>query len=182
VGIYAGAERISKSILGLTGPISQALYPRMNALMRESPEKAALLARRVIPAMMLAAASLAAVLVIAAPLVVRITLGRGFEDSVAVLRLLALLVPLIAGSNLLGIQWMLPLRRDRAFNAIIICAGFLNVGLACLLAPILQAKGMALAVILAETFVTLGCFVYLQAQSLSPLSLGFRSHQKKIAA
>ena len=170
VGIYAGAERISKGVIGLMSPISMALYPRLSALVAKSREEAAVLARKAIFHVMLWAIALAIILISAAPLIVRLLLGRSFQGSVLILRVLALLVPLIAGSNLLGIQWMLPLRCDRAFNSIIIAAGLVNLGLACLLSPMLGASGMAIAVVTAEACVTFGCALYLERRSLSPLS------------
>lgn len=178
VGVYAGAERISRSFLGLMNPVSQALYPRINNLVAKSRREAAALARKAMLIVVSLACLIAFTLVILAPLIVNVILGPNFEGSVLILRLLATLLPLIAGSNVLGIQWMLPLRRDRAFNSIIAAAGLMNLILAYLLAPHLQGPGMALAVVGSEVFVTISCFVYLQTRSLSPFSRYFIPHYK----
>jgi polysaccharide transporter, PST family len=101
---------------------------------------------------------------------VRMVLGTHFGPSVAVLRLLALLVPLVAIGNVLGIQWMLPLGMDRAFNKIILAAGFVNLVLALILAPVYTEIGMAWAVVLAETFVSVSMYLVLRSQKRDPLS------------
>jgi PST family polysaccharide transporter len=171
VAAYAAAERITKSALGLLGPLNQALYPHVNRVLRDGRDKAARLVRRVFTTTILMTSLLAIVLIALAPPVVRILLGSGFRDSVSPLRILALLLPVIGASNVLGVQWMLPLHRDKAFNALVISAGIINLILACLLAPQYGASGMAAAVLSAETFVTAGCIVYVIMRHVNPFSL-----------
>ncbi|MCY3131480.1 flippase, partial [Acinetobacter baumannii] len=135
VGYYAGAEKISKAFLGLLAPVSQALYPRLSHLVRNAPQEAARLARLGLWTMGLGGVVLGLGVLALARLLVRFLLGEGYEPAVLPLRILALLLPLIALSNVLGIQWMLPLGLDRSFNAIIVGAGLVNLALAVVLAP-----------------------------------------------
>jgi PST family polysaccharide transporter len=101
---------------------------------------------------------------------VRVVLGPGFQSAVPVLRLLVWLVPAIALSNALGIQWMLPLGLDRTFNRIILGAGIMNILLAVFLAPLYAQMGMAWAVLASEIFVTAGIYVALHRRGLNPLA------------
>lgn len=110
-----------------------------------------------------------AMVFVLAPLLVRTLLGQAYEPAVPVLRILALLPPLIGISGILGIQWMVPLGLDKAFNAIIVIAGLANMGLAVLLAPNLKAEGMAWSVVSAEAFVTLAMFLHLRWRKLDPI-------------
>jgi PST family polysaccharide transporter len=109
------------------------------------------------------------VVFVLAPSLVRILLGSQYGPAVQVLRILALLPPLVALSNVLGIQWMLPLRLDRAFNTIIVASGIINLSLATALAPRYAAHGMAWAVVGAETFVTIAMCVVLRRWKLDPV-------------
>ena len=111
---------------------------------------------------------LGAFILILAPFLVRLLLGEGFEPAVPLLRLFALLPPLVALSQLLGVQWMLPLEMDRQFNTIIISGGLLNILLAILLVPHWQHIGMTVAVILSEAFVTTAIYFYLKWSRLDP--------------
>lgn len=174
VGYYAGAEKISKAFLGLFTPFSQALYPRISHLVRHTPIEAARLARMGLWALGLGGLTLGTVVWLLAPLLVRVFLGEGYEPAVAVVRILVPLIPLIALSNVLGIQWMLPLGMDRPFNAIIVGAGFLNLTIAVFLAPHLQHVGMALAVVISELWVTLGMWFYLRKRRKDPFSFATR--------
>lgn len=168
VGYYAGAEKISKAVLGLLNPISQTLYPRLSHLAHHAGDRAARLAQVGIAVMGGGGAAMGALVLWLAPLLVQMILGKGFAPSVPVLRILSLLVPLIALSQVLGIQWMLPLGLDRAFNMIILLAGLINMGLALGLAAHYADLGMAWAVVIAEAFVTGTMYILLRSRNLDP--------------
>ena len=172
VGYYAGAEKISRAFQGLLGPFSQALYPRLSRLAQRSRTEAARLVQVSMRVMGLGGMLMGLVVYVSAPLLVRILLGEGYETSVPVVRVLALLLPLIAISNVLGIQWMLPLGLDRPFNAIIIGAGIVNLTLAILLAPRYAHLGMAWAVVISEAIVTGSMYILLRKLALYPATYG----------
>ena len=169
VGYYAGAEKIGRAIIGLLGPAGQALYPRVSHLAGFARTQALRMVRLGLAAMGLGGVLLGIAAFLAAPVLVRLLLGPGFEPAAAVLRVLALVPPLAAISNVLGIQWMLPLGLDRPFTRIVIGAGLLNVALAVWLAPSLGGMGMAWAVVAAEAFAAVGMWLYLRITRLDPL-------------
>lgn len=170
VGYYAGAEKISRAFLNMLNPVSQALYPRLSHLVYHARDRAVRLARLAVAVMGCGGALLGGLVFILAPPLVRTILGPGYGAAVPVLRILALLPPLIALSNVFGIQWMLPLGMDRAFNAIIIAAGLINIILAVAFAPAYLASGMAWSVVSAEMFVTASIYALLRRRRLDPLS------------
>jgi polysaccharide transporter, PST family len=178
VGYYAGAEKVSRGFLGLLNPLNQTLYPRLSHLVHHAQNRAARLAR--IAAVLMGAASiaLAALIFFAAPLLVRVILGHDFQSAVPIVRILSALVPLVACGNVLGLQWMLPLGMDRAFNKIILTAGFINLFLALILAPRFKDMGMAWAVVIAEAFVSVSMYLCLRSQKLDPLSYPASSKEK----
>jgi PST family polysaccharide transporter len=169
VGYYVGAEKISKSMATLLFPITQAVFPRMSLLASRSTSEAAQLARKSLFVVEGAGCLMGLGLFFGAPLLVRIILGPGFESAIVVVRILAFLPPLIAFSNVLGIQWMLALGLDRPVNAVIFTACVLNVMLAVILVPHYMHVGMAIAVVASETLVALGLYAVLKAKRLDPL-------------
>ena len=156
VSFYAAPERLIKAGQGLIWPASQVLYPRISRLAGNDPDAAARLTRMAL--LVIGGGGLAAGLVTmaGAPWIVAWQFGQGYEAAVPVLRMLALLLPLVAASNVLGIQWMLPPGMDDSFNRIILIAGLVNLILAFVLAPRFGPWGMALAVVLAESLVLAG--------------------------
>jgi PST family polysaccharide transporter len=166
VGYFAGAEKLSRAFMGMMNPFNQALFPRLNRLLKESPKEAVKLFR--INAIFSGGGGIlmGAVVFMAAPVIVRILFGSGLMPAVPVLRVMSLLPAIASINTLLGTQWMLPLGYEKALNRTTIAAGLLNVILAFMLAPRFQAMGMAWSVIAAELLVTVVCCFYLYRSRL----------------
>ena len=169
VGYYTAAERIVKAVANLWGPLSQALFPRFSRMVAESRHRTLRWGRRLLYVMGGMGLVMSAAVFTAAGLIVKVVLGSGFGPSVSVLRILAVLPFLLAVSNVLGVQLMIPFGRERAVLYLVLAAGCLNILLASLLAPIWKAEGMAASVLAAETVVTLAYFLYLWRAKLNPL-------------
>jgi polysaccharide transporter, PST family len=172
VAFYGAAERLSKTPLSLMTPLSQTLFPRMSYLLANNSKQAAKLASISMLVMGVGGLVIAGFLALTAPTVVHILLGAKFEPAIPLLRVLVLLIPLLALSNVLGIQWMVPLGLDRAFNTIIMIAGLINLGLALTFTQRFGSMGMAWTVVLSETFVTLGMYAVLWHNGLGIHQLG----------
>jgi PST family polysaccharide transporter len=174
VGYYVGAEKISKAFATMLFPITQAVYPRISHLATHARGDAARLARTSLFLVGAAGCLMGLGVFLGAPLLVRVVLGPGFDSAVVVLRILALLPPLIAISNVLGIQWMLALGLDRLVNTVVISACVLNVTLALILVPRYQHVGMAVAVVASEALVAFGLYALLRIRNLDPLAIAGR--------
>jgi PST family polysaccharide transporter len=170
VGYFAGAEKISKALLGLFTPITQTLYPRLSHLVRHDRERAARLARFGVIGMSGGGAAVGAVVFLFAPTMVRLALGRAFGPAVPILRVLSLLLPLIGMNTAVGAQWMLPLGMDRTFNRIILMAGLINLTLASVLASRYAGLGMACAVVTAEIYIAVSFYLALRRRRIHPMS------------
>lgn len=182
VAWFAGAEKIAKAAVGGITPITQAFYPRIVHLLAHDKVEATRTAR--LSALLTVGTGIGsgAVIFATAPELVHLLLGKGFENSIPVLRFFSLLPALIAGSNVLGIQWMLPLRLDKEFNTIILIAGALNIALAFLLTPVFQQSGMAASVILAEALVTASMAILLRSRKLDPWCVKPVATESEVAA
>jgi PST family polysaccharide transporter len=161
VGYFSGADKIARGLLLLVYPIAQGLYPRINYHRIVDSKKAARLA--IIGLLVAAAIGIAAgaAAFTAAPALTRLLLGSQFLPAIGVLRILALLCPLIAVNTMLVYQWMLPRFLDAALIRVTVLAGVLNICMALLLVPRYAAVGMAWAVVGAEIFVLVGCSLVL---------------------
>lgn len=151
VGLYGGGERIARAMQGQIDPITQAFYPRISHLFAKNEAGAKKMARLVIGACGVAGLLLGAGLAALAHPLTRILLGPGYDGSVTVVRVFALLLPFSALSNAVIMHWMLPLRMDNKARWAIQGAIAINVVVAVLLAPRFAHVGMALAVLAAET-------------------------------
>ena len=178
VAFYAGAEKIARAAVQGTGPITQVFFPRISHLMATDRSGAADAARTSVWLMLGVGASCGVAMLAGAPLMVRLLLGPGFEGSVPVLRILALLPPLIALSTAFGSQWMLALGMERELNGITLAAGVLNATLSLALGYWFRHIGVAAGVVLAETFVTGLMIATLRRRGLDP----WRERAEEVAA
>lgn len=153
VGYFAAPEKITRALAGLLNPIRQALYPRLSKLMHTAPDQAMRLARIGISVTGLGGLAIGLVVFLFAPALIRIAFGAQFAPAVTVLRLLAVLPPLVSLTQSVAMQWLLPLGRERVVTRTVVAAGALNLLLALLLVPRLAHLGMAWAVICSEAFV-----------------------------
>jgi len=169
VGYYFAAERIVKAVVQLPTPLSQALYPALSRTAASSIRRALMLARRLLFALGGVGLVLSCGLFFGAPWIARIFLGPAFHGSIGPMQIMAGLPLLIGISNVLGVQIMLPLGRDRAFAGVLFSAAILNIVLSVLLVPIWQQSGMAAAVLMSELTVVLLMVSYLQRERISPL-------------
>lgn len=170
VGIFGAAERLIRAALASFAPLNQTFFPRISYLMEHDPAAARRTTRASTLVMLALGLTIGAILAAAAPWIVAILFGPRYQAAVHLLRWLALLAPLVALSNVLGIQWMLPLGLERDFNAILLAAGLLNVASAACLAPRYGALGMAASVVAAEAAVTLGVLLSLYRRRLNPFA------------
>jgi PST family polysaccharide transporter len=168
-GYYSAAEKVVQAMLGMQGPITQAVYPHASHLAASSRRAALRFTRLTLLLQGGIGLSMTLGLLLAAPWFAPILLGPRFIPSIRMMQILSPLPFLIALSNVLGIQIMVPFKRDVAFTMILVGAGFLNLGLAVLLAPRFQGNGMAMAVTCSELWVTAAMFWYLTRLRLSPL-------------
>lgn len=155
VAFFGGAERLVRSAVNLLQPLTQAFFPRVSFLTASDPGAA----RRTVERSMLGLGAFGAFLglgaLIGAPILVHVLLGAGYEAAIPVVRALAPLPLIAALGTVLGLYWAIPFGHERSFLVVVVMAGLLNLGLAALLVPVHGAMGMAGAVILSETFVTL---------------------------
>jgi len=150
VAVFGGADRIIRAGIGTLNPLTQAILPRVSFL-RATDHAAA--DRLVIRSLLVTGALgllIGATAFVAAPLLVQLLLGPGYEEAIPLLRILALLPPLVAVDTVLGLHWAVPHGHDRPFLATMLIAGTLNFVLAVVLLPRFGAAGVAAAVVLAE--------------------------------
>jgi PST family polysaccharide transporter len=170
VGYYSAAEKIVRAAVAVLGPISQAAYPRFAKMAVESKEMALRWARRMLLLMGGVGFLITAAIFACSGLIVHLVLGARFQASGPVMRILALLPLLVAISNVLGIQILFPFRQDRVVLVSVTTGGLVNVALAFLLAPVFQARGMAVSAVVAEFLVTATQIYYIVKMGLNPLN------------
>jgi PST family polysaccharide transporter len=156
VGLFAGAERLIRIAMSLIFPLTTALYHHGNALVAESRDAAVAMGGLLLAGQTVFGLALFAVFLLGANPIVAIVLGSQFSASAEVLRCLAVL-PLLTGiGGALSTQLLIPLGWRREVSSIVVrctCVYLVSLVVLCHYAG---ALGAAIALILAETLITIG--------------------------
>ncbi|HRR62690.1 MAG TPA: flippase, partial [Paludibacteraceae bacterium] len=166
VGYYSGAEKIINAVQGLLSPVSQTIYPHISKIASESKERALKFLQKITILIGSSSFFLSLLIFLLAEVVIKILLGGQYLESIKVLRILSFLPFIVGLSNIFGIQTMLTFDYKKAFSNILIIASLINITLAFILVPFFFHIGIAFAVVISETFVTIVMFVYLQRKGI----------------
>ncbi|MCH7963006.1 MAG: flippase [Bacteroidetes bacterium] len=166
VGYYAAADKIRIAFQGIQSVLSQTVFPYVNSLVKESYEKFILFIKRLLKLEFAIGFSASLILFIFSYQLTDLILGNKFEVSGELLRIIAVLPLLISLSNVFGIQLMLPLGYDRAFNRIISSAALVHILLLIVIVPAYFAVGASIAVVITEFVVTLLTYLFVQKKKI----------------
>jgi polysaccharide transporter, PST family len=170
LGEYAGAERITRVFQQGMWPVNQALYPKLTQQAQSNPRRAMKTVR--LSVLFLGALGLVFGLAIflGAPLLVRLVLGPAFMESVPVLRVFALWIPLVALCTVMIFQLLLPNHLDKQFNLVNLTAALLGVVSTLLLAPRYRALGVAWSAVSVQLYTLLALYVVAWRAGLNPFA------------
>lgn len=171
LGEYAGADRITRVFQQGLWPINQALFPRLTHQTKVDPKNAMRTVRFSLLFLGGLGSAFGLALFLGAPWLVHVILGRAFHESVPVLRVLSLWIPLVALTTVMIFQLLLPRQMDNRFNLVTLNAGLLSIGGALLLAPKFQAVGIAWSVVAAQLYTLIAFSVVLVRAGLNPFAL-----------
>lgn len=166
VGYFSAADKIRMACQSILSPISQSVFPYVNKLLSESYERFVNFNKKLFKISFTVGAFISILLFIFAEPIVRIVLGNEYQSSVLVLRIIAWLPLVIFLSNVLGIQTMLPLNKQKSFTLILFFAAVISLTLSFILVPKYYEIGTAISVLVTEIFVTMAFFVFIKKNKI----------------
>jgi PST family polysaccharide transporter len=156
VAYFAAPDKLARPLAWLTAPINKVLLPRISHLLVHRPDQAHAMARITLVLLSVVGLGFSAFVMLSAPWLIGLVFGAGYEQAAPVLRVLALVIPLIIVNDALAAQWLIPHGLDRPLSLTILVAAFLAVGLALLVVPTYEALGMAWVTVMVELFILAG--------------------------
>ena len=153
-GLLYGAERLQRAGKSLVGPLSGAMYPRINKLLSEDRPHAIRLAKRLLILQGSITFALSLVTFAIAPYLILWLLGTGYEGAVPTLRWLSWTLFLVGLNNVLGVQIMLPFGMQQSVMRITAGSGLFNLAAIVPLSYFYSATGASISILLTEVMVT----------------------------
>lgn len=155
VGYYSEAQKIVKIALAVVTSLGTVMLPTMSALFAkgnyEEIKKKIVIAFRFI--YMLSFAMMFGIIAVA-PKFVPIFFGDGYDPVVYLMILISPILVIIATSNVIGRQFLLPTNQQKGFTISIIAGAGVNLILNFLFIPLWDAVGASVATVIAELAVT----------------------------
>lgn len=165
VGFYDQSDKVCQMPLSFITALGTVMLPHMSRLMQSDEQEAAfgLVRNSMLVSNVMAFAFCFGIAGIA-PVFVPVFFGDGFQPCVEIMSLLAFEVPIIAWSNVLGIQCLIPQGMDKQYLTSVGVAAIANIVLTFVFIPPFQAFGSVVATILTELVVVLVQAFFLRAQ------------------
>ena len=165
VGYYVTGHKIYKIILALFTAVTGVMMPRLSALLAENRHGE--FRRLLKKSFLILAASFIPIslfIEIFAPQIIRIIAGAGYEGAILPLRIIAPLLLIIGTEQIIIIQGLMPLKKDKAVLINSIAGASVGLILNLLIVPSMGAVGSSIAWFAAEcTVLTSGTIFFIKA-------------------
>lgn len=137
------------------------MFPFIGTAFAGGRERGLEVVRQLFPIVTLITFSAALVMWLFGPMAILLFYGEKFAPAIAVFRILVFIPIIIGWSNLLGVQTMINLKKDKMFFLIAACGALLSVGLNVLLVTHLGFIGSAWSWLITEMLIMLMMFLVL---------------------
>ncbi len=166
VGYYAAANKLIDAVKGLMMPVSNAIFPHVSVLFKEDREKAILFLRKVLSGMGGGMLIISSLIFLFAEQIVDFFMGSMYGESVIIFRIISYLPFIVALSNIFGIQTMVAFGMQRIFSRILMFSALLNFVLVFPMIYMWQGIGLAITIVIVESFVTITMYMVLRNNNI----------------
>lgn len=163
VGYYSAATKINRMVLSVITSAIAVLMPRLSYYVSQGDkEQFSNLAVKAFNVTTIISFPCAAGLSLVAYPIIHVFSGTGYEPAVIVMKIMNPVIIAISFSNLIGIQFFMPLGKEKLTIFSVIFGAMINFTLNLFLIPRHGAKGAAIATVVAETVVTIVQLIFVR--------------------
>ena len=160
-GYYEQAYKIIQMVLVVVTSLRTVTLPRIVHLYNEKNYEAVIkVVDRTIKFVLLISLPMSTGLIMVAPELVPIFLGKDFEESILIVQVLAVLVVVLGLSVLISGQCLTAMGKQKQANVCVIVGAVINFIMNLILIPSYGALGAAIATVCAETIILIMFFVF----------------------
>jgi PST family polysaccharide transporter len=160
VGFYSAGDKIVRVLVGLFEPLSQTVYPYISKLASESTENALIFVRKIAKGVGVLGLLISFALFVFAPQVSNTILGKDFENSIVVVRILSFLPFLIGLSNVFAVQGLYGFGHYKIVSKYVTICGVIYLPVVITLTYVFNYIGTAISTLIIELVITLLSIYY----------------------
>ena len=150
VALYTLANKVALTTFNVFGPIFQATFPRASVAFGRSGPEAGRFVRRLAVPLLPVAAMVSLLLVVFAPIIIRVAAGGDYADAILVLRIMGVLPLLLTAGALLAQIVMINAGLSQALSRVYLAVGIVNLVILPVLIIAYDAAGAAASLVTAE--------------------------------
>jgi O-antigen/teichoic acid export membrane protein len=150
VALYTLANKVALAVFNLFGPIFQATFPRASVAFGQSGPAGRRFVWRLAVLLLPVATLISLLLVVFAPIIIRVAAGGGYTDAIPVLRIMGVLPLLLTAGTLLAQTVMINAGLSQALSRVYVAVGILNLAILPVLILTQEAAGAAASLVIAE--------------------------------
>ncbi len=162
VGYFSSADKIIQAVKSIYTPISQAIFPYLSLKLHDNPKNGILIVKKLSFYIGILMFIISLFLFIFSDLIVEILLGKEFQQSVVLLRIMSFLPFIISLGNSLGVQTMINMGNKKLYSIILFIAALIGVSFSILLVPKFKEIGSSITLLISETFVTIALIYFMR--------------------
>ena len=163
VGLYNAAIKIKSVLVGVVTSLGAVLLPRSSYYIEKGLKQEFLdITRKGLNFVFIAAGSLTVFFMIFAEESIMLLSGKEFAGAIQPMILIMPTLILIGTSNIIGLQMLVPMGREKEVLISEIVGAIANIIVNATLIPVLAASGAAIGTVVAELIVVLVQFFYLK--------------------
>ena len=166
VGYYSAASKLIDAVKGVMMPVSNAVFPHVSLLFKESKKKAISFLCKILHYTIVTTFILSLMVFLFSEQFVSVIRGISYGESIKVLRIISFLPFIVGMSNIFGIQTMVAFGMQRMFSRILMFSALLNFVLVCPMIYMWQGVGLAITVVIVESFVTITMYMALRKNNI----------------
>jgi len=159
VGIFVAGFTLVRAVVGLSGPVAQAIFPRASREFSAGDGMPTAFVKRMLWMQVLLGLLLSLALLVFLPWGVTWFFGDAFQETVKVVAWLCVLPLVVCVASGLGLNILVPLGQHRWYANVLIISGLLNCLLLTLMVYFWGAVGAAIAVLMTECVIMCGMAV-----------------------
>ncbi len=151
VGYYGQTQKIIKMLLAIITSIGIVMMPRIAALKSKGEnDKIKSYMKKTFSFVFMMSFAFAFGLASIANYFVPFFFGNGYDKIALLMKVMVIIIIFNGMSNVLGVQYLLPLKRQKQYNISIVVGAITNVALNLILIPKLESLGAVIATVFAE--------------------------------
>ena len=171
-GYYEQAMKISKMLLVLVTSLSTVMVPRIGHLFENNKkDEIQRYMYRGYRFVWFLGIPMCLGIIMTADNFVPWFFGAGYEKVVPLLQILSLLIIIIGFSNVVGLQYLIPTKRQNKFSISVMLGAVVNFCMNTFMIYFFKSIGAAIASVVAETVVTMSMIIFIRKELSARLML-----------